>query len=163
MGKKQKKKIIVVVSGGYDPIHIGHIRLLREAKKKGDKLVVILNSNEWLKGRKGAIFMNARERKDILLELRCVDSVFIHQSTGKDVSSALEKIKPSVFCNGGNIKSRNDLPQREIEICDKYNIELLFSVGGTKKVRSSYSMLRDYCQTLYCNEDTIVEKLKKKF
>ena len=65
----------IVVSGGFDPVHVGHLELLQEAKKLGDHLTVILNSDRFLKEKKGFIFMPFRERKKILLGFNCVDKV----------------------------------------------------------------------------------------
>ena len=65
--RKVKNKIVVAVSGGWDPVHIGHVRLFNEAKKLGDELVVILNNDNWLRKKKGFVFMPQAERKEILL------------------------------------------------------------------------------------------------
>ena len=73
----QKKKVVVAVSGGFDPLHIGHVRLMNEAKKLGDRLVVILNNDNWLMRKKGFVFMNERERKEILESFFAVDEVVI--------------------------------------------------------------------------------------
>src|SRR3989338_955778 len=108
MRKEHKKKIVVAVSGGMDPIHIGHIRLIQEARKLGDKLVVILNNDNWLKKKKIHIFMHQKERKEILESIEGVDEVIIssHPKNPKDMSVAKEilKIRPDIFANGGDKK-----------------------------------------------------------
>lgn len=142
---KRKKKVTVAVSGGFDPIHLGHLRMFKEARKLGDKLIVIINSDAWLRRKKGAYFMTANERAEIIKEFECVDVVHIHNSMKPDVCGALEKLKPDIFANGGDRKKPEDLP--EAETCEKLGIQMVFNVGG-KKVRSSSSMLESYCETV---------------
>lgn len=142
---RSKKKIVVAVSGGFDPIHLGHLRMFKEAKKLGDKLVVIINSDGWLRRKKGAYFMTANERAEIIKEFECVDAVEVLTSVKPDVSDALAKLKPAIFANGGDRKSEEDIP--EAEVCKKHKIEMVFNVGG-KKVRSSSNMLESYCETV---------------
>jgi cytidyltransferase-like protein len=145
----KKKKIVVAVSGGFDPIHIGHIRLFQEAKKLGDRLVVILNNDHWLRKKKGKEFMPAEERKEIIEALECVDEVFIseHTENSKDVSvcNELLKIKPHIFANGGDRKpENNDLPPLEYKVCNDLGIKMVFNVGHGGKVRSSSELLKEY-------------------
>ena len=85
---------IVVVSGGFDPIHSGHISYIKSAKEIGDYLIVALNSDEWLEKKKKKVFMNIEERKDILINIECVDEVvtFKDDKNGS-CKDALEKIK----------------------------------------------------------------------
>ena len=85
---------IVVVSGGFDPIHSGHISYMKSAKDIGDHLIVALNSDEWLIQKKKKVFMNIEERKNILLNIECVDEVitFNDDDSGSCID-ALEKIK----------------------------------------------------------------------
>ncbi|KKL27629.1 hypothetical protein LCGC14_2383250, partial [marine sediment metagenome] len=73
----KEKPIVVTVSGGFDPLHIGHVRMFQEARKLGDRLVVILNNDNWLQKKKGRTFMSEQERKEILEALACVDEVVI--------------------------------------------------------------------------------------
>lgn len=135
LNKKQK---IVVVSGGFDPIHIGHVRMFEEAKKLGDRLVVILNNDNWLKKKKGYVFMDENERKEILLALRPVDEVIIskHKKDPEDMSvcGELEIIKPYIFANGGDRTEKN-IP--ELSLCNNIGCEMIFSVGKGGKVQSS--------------------------
>src|SRR3989344_5474179 len=87
LSKKSKKKI-VMVSGGFDPIHIGHVRMFEEAKKLGDELVVVINNDNWLKLKKGYVFMPEHERKEIVEAFHAVDRVILssHQKNTKDIS-----------------------------------------------------------------------------
>ena len=142
---KRKTGKVVTVSGGFDPIHVGHLRMFEEAKKLGDKLVVIINSDGWLRRKKGAYFMSSKERAEIIKAFGCVDDVFIYESVKPDVCGALEKIKPDIFANGGDRKNVEDIP--EAETCAKLGIEMIFNVGG-KKIRSSSTMLQSYCESV---------------
>lgn len=127
----------VAVSGGFDPIHIGHIRMIQQARKLGDRVVVILNNDNWLRDKKGFVFMSAKERAEVLMACG-VDRVYItkHKAgdTDRSVNKALADLKPAVFANGGDRKLGN-IP--EVEVCKKYNIEMAFNIGKGGKVQSS--------------------------
>ena len=127
----------VAVSGGFDPIHIGHLRMFKKARELGDKLVVILNNDNWLMTKKSFIFMPENERKEILEAFKYVDEVVLsyHEQNPKDssVCSELEVIMPDIFANGGDRKAGN-IP--EYALCKELDIKMKFNVGG-KKVRSS--------------------------
>src|SRR3989338_6760836 len=116
--KKNNKKVVVAVSGGFDPLHVGHVRLFQEAKKLGDKLVVILNNDHWLRKKKGYVFMPEHERKELIQSFTPVDKVILtsHKSNPSDMSvcAELSKIKPHVFANGGDRKL-NNIP--EVPVC----------------------------------------------
>jgi D-beta-D-heptose 7-phosphate kinase/D-beta-D-heptose 1-phosphate adenosyltransferase len=135
---KNKKLKIVAVSGGFDPVHIGHVRMFEAAKKLGDKLVVILNNDNWLKNKKGFVFMHEKERKEIIEAFKMVDKVVItkHPKNLKDISVCAEllQIKPDIFANGGDRKLDN-IP--EVAICKKINCQMIFNVGKGGKVQSS--------------------------
>jgi len=143
-----KNKKIVVVSGGFDPIHIGHIRMFGEAKKLGDKLVVILNNDNWLKKKKTHIFMHQKERREILESIEGVDRVVMtgHPKNPKDMSVSKEilKIKPDIFANGGDRKEEKDI--LEGEACRKVGCKMVFNVGQGGKVQSSSWLLVKYIQ-----------------
>ncbi len=141
----RKKSIIVAVSGGFDPLHAGHVRLFCEAKKLGDKLVVILNNDNWLKKKKRILFMTERERKEIIKALRCVDKVVLtnHPRNPKDMSvcNELEKIRPDIFANGGD-RTHKNIP--EVEVCKKVGCKMVFGVGKGGKIQSSSWLLEKY-------------------
>ena len=136
------KEKIIAISGGFDPIHEGHIRLIHEAKKLGDKLIVILNNDNWLFTKKGYVFMPQATRKEILLALRDVDDVIItkHKPNEEDTSVCVElaEIKPDIFANGGDRKQDN-VP--EVALCRSLGIEMVFNVGGGK-VNSSSELVK---------------------
>lgn len=102
---------MVAVSGGFDPIHIGHVRMFEQARKLGDELVVILNNDNWLRAKKGYAFMPEKERKEVIQALRAVDRVVItrHGVNDPDMSVVRElcAIKPDIFANGGDRKLDN--------------------------------------------------------
>ena len=140
-----KKQIIVAVSGGFDPIHIGHIRLFREAKKLGDKLIVILNNDNWLKKKKNYVFMSQKERKELIEAIAGVDKVVFsgHKTNPKDMSvcAELKKIKPDIFANGGD-RLADNIP--EVAVCDKLGCKMVFNLGHGGKIQSSSWLLTEY-------------------
>jgi len=151
--KKKNKKKVVMVSGGFDPIHIGHVRYIREAKKLGDYLIVILNNDNWLQKKKGKEFMPEIERKEIIEAISGVDEVVIsgHTKNTKDMSICKElmKIKPDIFANGGdrdekNAQDPNSSLYKDIQMCKNLDIEMVFNVGRGGKIRSSSELLKEY-------------------
>lgn len=146
----KKNNVVVAVSGGMDPIHIGHVRLIQEAKKLGDKLIVILNNDNWLKKKKIHIFMHQKERKEILESIKGVDEVVITSHPKNpgymDVGKELLKIKPDIFANGGDRKAEKDIP--EAEVCKKIGCKMVFNVGKGGKVQSSSWLLVKYVNKL---------------
>jgi len=147
--KKKNKKIVVAVSGGFDPIHIGHVRMFQEAKKLGDELVVILNNDNWygVKGRR--VFMSDRERKEIIESLKPVDRVIMtkHKPGTKDISVCreLEELKPDIFANGGDRFAHN-IP--EVATCEKIGCKMVFNVGQGGKIQSSSWLLDEYVKKI---------------
>jgi cytidyltransferase-like protein len=141
--KTAKKPRWVAVSGGFDPIHIGHVRMFEKARKLGDKLVVIVNNDNWLLSKKGYTFMPQKERRELIEAFPFVDKVVLtaHKPNDPDrsVSRELAKLKPAIFANGGDRKSTKDIP--EAETCKKYGIKMAFNVGVGGKVQSSSWMI----------------------
>lgn len=145
--KQNRKEKIVAVSGGFDPVHIGHVRMFKEAKKLGDKLVVILNNDNWLVGKKGYAFMPEEERKEIILAFAEVDEVILtgHQPnyTDRSVCAELEAIRPHIFANGGDRSPEGD-PVPEVELCNRLGIKLVYNLGHGGKVQSSSWLLKKH-------------------
>jgi cytidyltransferase-like protein len=137
-----KRKIVVAVCGGFDPIHVGHIRHFKAAKALGDELVVILNSDDWLRRKKGYIFMPFEDRKEIIESIRYVDRVipYVQDETGS-VAKTLEQIKPDVFAKGGD-RTISNIPKLEIETCRRLCIKVVEGVGGGK-IESSSWLVKD--------------------
>ena len=135
-----KKQVVVAVSGGFDPIHIGHIRMFQEAKALGDELVVILNNDNWLADKKGKPFMPGVERKEIIEAIKGVDRVVLTDHTPGDpdrsVCRALREIKPDIFANGGDRKPDGD-PVLEVDVCKELGIQMMYNIGVGGKVQSS--------------------------
>ncbi len=107
LSNRENNIITVAVSGGFDPIHVGHVQLLKEARKLGDRLIVILNNDNWLVKKKGLTFIPENERKEILEAIRYVDEVILtnHPENPSDMSvcKELELLKPGNDLS--NIKS----------------------------------------------------------
>ena len=139
MSGKTKKKIIVAVSGGFDPVHIGHVRMFKEARALGDELVVILNNDNWLLAKKGSVFMPEAERKEVLESIKYVDRVMLTEHTRDDpdrsVCRELARVRPDIFSNGGDRKNANDIP--EAKVCKDLGIKMVFNTGKGGKVQSS--------------------------
>ncbi len=142
--RKSKKPIIVAVSGGFDPIHIGHIRLFEAAKKLGDKLIVILNNDNWLRKKKGFIFMPQRERKELFESMRWVDKVILtgHKPNTKDMSVCreLKRIRPDIFAQGGDRNVKN-IPPCEVRLQKELGYKVVENVGRGGKIQSSSWLL----------------------
>ena len=129
---KYKNKI-VAVSGGFDPIHVGHVRMIQAASQMGD-VIVIANSDAWLLRKKGYVFMPYEERQELLYALKGVVDVFEGDDNDDTVCKNLEKIKPDIFANGGDRKEGN-VP--EYDLCANLGIKMEFGVGGNDKPQSS--------------------------
>jgi D-beta-D-heptose 7-phosphate kinase/D-beta-D-heptose 1-phosphate adenosyltransferase len=140
--KRVKNRIVVAVSGGFDPLHVGHIRYFKEAKKLGNYLVVLLNSDTFLKEKKGYVAMPFEEREEILEALRPVDEVVAVIDADDTVARTLEAVKPSVFAKGGD-RTRKNMPPAEIEVCQRLGIRMVFGVGGGKIRSSSWFIPRN--------------------
>ncbi|MEC7876489.1 MAG: adenylyltransferase/cytidyltransferase family protein [Bacteroidota bacterium] len=122
----------VAISGYFDPIHVGHLEYIAEARKLGDKLIVIVNNNHQCVLKKGKPFMDEKDRVIITSSLKDVDEVYLSVDHDKTVCKSLELLKPDIFANGGDRKN-NEIP--ESAICKKYNIKIIDGLG--KKIRSS--------------------------
>lgn len=136
---------IIIVSGGFDPIHSGHIAYLKSARVLGDQLVVALNSDEWLINKKGKFFMPFEERKTIIENLSSVDLVIDFEDDDEgSASNALIKVKEMypedhiVFANGGD-RNKGNIPEMSVN-----GIEFAFSVGGDDKKNSSSWILKKW-------------------
>ena len=136
----QSSPIVVAVSGGFDPIHIGHVRMILEAARLGDELVVILNNDNWLRKKKGEVFMPQEERKEILEAIRGVTRVILtdHEPDSEDttVCSTLRVLRPDIFGNGGDRKPEK-CPSTEVRLCQELGIQLVYNLGKGGKVQSS--------------------------
>lgn len=127
---------IVCTSGGFDPVHPGHVSCIFESKKYGDTLVVIVNGDDFLKNKKGKPFMDLKTRCHIISYIKGVDYVIPFEIKGDStVSVALGKIKPHIFTKGGDRIDASTIP--EWQICEKYGIKVVSGVGFDKRWSSS--------------------------
>ena len=128
--------ITVAISGGFDPLHIGHVEYMRKAKELGDYLVVIVNSDDFLIRKKGYAFMPLAERMAIVEALKPVDAVVACIDEDQSVCKTLEMLKPDVFANGGD-RNRGNIP--EAEVCSRLGIKMVDGLGA--KVQSSSDLV----------------------
>jgi cytidyltransferase-like protein len=132
---------IVATSGGFDPIHPGHISCIYESKQHGDTLVVIVNGDAFLTAKKGRPFQNLETRTLIVSGIQGVDYVVPFEIEGdQTVSKALEAIKPDVFTKGGDRTDKSSIP--EWGVCQKLGINIVTGVGHEKKWSSSWFLNR---------------------
>ena len=125
---------LVAVSGGFDPIHKGHIQMILEASKYGD-VVVILNSDVWLERKKGYKFMDFAQRSFIAGSIKGVMMTTGVDDSDGTVCEALYRLKPTYFANGGDRKTDNT---PEMDVCKELGIEMLWNIGGGKTESSSW-------------------------
>ena len=148
---KQLNIRIVAVSGGFDPIHIGHIRMFKEAKKLGDKLVVILNNDHWLRKKKGAVFMPQHERKELIKAIQYVDEVILtsHKPNPQDMSvcKELQKLRPHIFGQGGDRNTAN-IPPCEVRLQKEIGFKIIQNLGQGGKIQSSSWLLASYTEKI---------------
>lgn len=120
--------------------------MFEEARKLGDKLVVIINNDNWLRMKKGFVFMPQKERAELIRALPFVDKVVLtdHKKGDLDrsVCRTLEKLKPAIFANGGDRSPKQD-PVPEVALCKRLGIKMVYNVGHGGKVQSSSWMIRD--------------------
>ena len=137
-------KTIVLVTGGFDPIHGGHIDYFNAAKQLGDILIVGVNSNDWLERKKGQYFMTVTERVQIIENLRMVDNCILFNDDDNTAIEAIKNVKslyPNcriIFANGGD-RTKDNIPEMVFD-----DVEFVFGVGGTNKKNSSSDILRKW-------------------
>ena len=122
----------IAISGYFDPIHVGHIEYINNAKKLGDWLIVIVNNNKPCALKKGKHFMHENDRVLIVKNIKAVDEVFLSIDDDKTVCKSLKALNPDVFANGGDRKNY-EIP--ESKVCKENNIEIIDGLGD--KIRSS--------------------------
>ena len=135
---------IVLVTGGFDPLHSGHIEYFKEARQLGDKLIVGLNSDAWLARKKGRAFMPGHERSAIIENLKMVDGVILFNDDDNTAVEAIKNVKqlyPNdqvIFANGGD-RNAGNIPEMLIP-----DVLFKFGVGGTNKANSSSWILDEW-------------------
>jgi len=162
---KNWKKTIVILSGGFDPVHIGHVRMFREAAYLGHHIIVGLNSDEWLTRKKGKPFMEFEERKEVLESIKYINQVLpfnddddtacdliqkvydhywnnseFWEFEGADVdASGFMEYYDLVFANGGD-RGKDNVP--EVPLCKELGIEMIWGIGGGK-IQSSSDLIKN--------------------
>jgi D-beta-D-heptose 7-phosphate kinase/D-beta-D-heptose 1-phosphate adenosyltransferase len=137
---------VVVITGGFDPLHSGHLEYIKAAKQLGDYLVVGVNSDDWLVRKKDKYFLPLKERVAIITALKHVDWVVViddKDSTAIDAIDQTRSMFPKakiIFANGGD-RTKDNIPEMS---CGDHNIEFAFGVGGDNKMNSSSWILRDW-------------------
>ena len=135
--KETTRKKTVMVSGGFAPVHIGHIRMILEASKHGD-VIVVANSDDWLYRKKGFVFMEFDQRAEILAAIKGVIKVSGVDDYDGTVCEAIRRHKPDYFANGGDRKKHNTPEQA---VCKELGVKMLWGVGGDNKANSSSELI----------------------
>jgi len=138
---------IVLVTGGFDPLHSGHIAYFKAARELGDHLIVGVNSDDWLTRKKGRPFMSFEERSAIIKELACVDRVIGFNDSDDTANHAIFQLQSTsgsntkiIFANGGD-RTKSNIPEMQYT-----NVEFVFGIGGEDKKNSSSWILKDWSQ-----------------
>ncbi len=142
-------KTYYIVSGGFDPIHEGHIEMIKASAAASDGVILLLNSDEWLIRKKGTNFMNFKTRKIICENLKGIIDVIAFDDTDNSASDGILQARNKypdaklVFANGGD-RTRENIPEEPM--CVKCNVELKFGVGGENKANASSKILKEYVE-----------------
>ena len=136
-----------IVSGGFDPIHEGHIEMIKASAAASDGVIVLVNSDAWLCRKKGKNFQNMKTRKTILEDLKGVIDVLEFDDTDNSACDGIRKARAKypddklVFANGGD-RGKDNIP--EIPVCNECHVELAFGVGGDNKANASSWILDEW-------------------
>ena len=155
---------VIIVSGGFDPVHVGHIRMFKDAANMADKdarvnqvkVIVALNSDEWLERKKGKAFMPFEERKEILQSIKHVSNVIAFEDSDDTACEAIKQVHKKYghlttsffeddmicFANGGD-RIVGNVPSEESTLCEELGIKMLWNIGGAK-VQSSSSLVENF-------------------
>lgn len=129
--------MIIAISGGFDPIHVGHVRMIQEAAQQGE-VHVYLNTDEWLIRKKGFTFMPFKDRAEIVWSIEGVKMVIPAIDDDGTVCENIKRFKPDIFANGGDRGPENT---PELKLCNDLKIRTLWGVGG-KKIQSSSELVK---------------------
>lgn len=142
-----RQKTYYIVSGGFDPIHEGHIEMIAASAAASDGVIVLANSDAWLCRKKGKNFYNIKTRKVILEHIKGVVDVLEFDDSDNSASDGIRRVREIypqahlVFANGGD-RRKDNIP--EVEACEKYNVDLAFGIGGDYKSNSSSMILKKW-------------------
>ena len=135
---------IVIVSGGFDPVHKGHVRMVQAAAELGEQVVVGVNSDEWLRRKKGKEFMSHDERIEIMNAFKGVSRAVAFDDSDNSASDLIHQVRAQnpdlsiAFANGGDRTSKN-IP--EIQTCLDNSVDMIWNVGGGK-IQSSSDLIK---------------------
>lgn len=136
--------VVVCTSGGYDPIHPGHVSCILGSRPLGDTLVVVVNGDGFLRAKKGKPFQDLATRCDVVSSIRGVDYVIPFEIEGDTtVTQALEAVRPNYFTKGGDRVKGKSMPPEEEAVCTRHGIEIVDGVGRSKQWSSS-DFLREW-------------------
>ena len=128
----------VAVSGGFDPVHWGHVKMIADAARYAP-VMVILNSDSWLMRKKGYVFMPWKERAYILGNIKGVSVVSAVDDSDGTVCDAIKRHVPTYFANGGD-RGRSNTPEQSV--CEELDVKLLWGIGGEEKIDSSSDLAK---------------------
>tara|TARA_Y100000592_G_scaffold32231_1_gene51243 strand:+ start:73 stop:585 length:513 start_codon:yes stop_codon:yes gene_type:complete len=134
----------VMVSGGFDPMHIGHVRMIQEAAREFGEVIVAVNSDDWLLRKKGYVFMPWEERAEIARAIQGVTKVVAFDDSDNTACDAIRTHKPTFFANGGDRTTENTPEQ---EVCEEIGVQMVWGVGGGK-IQSSSDLVNDSAEHL---------------
>ena len=148
----------ILISGAFNPLHFGHLLLFKDASKYG-KVIVALNSDEWVLKNKGHLLFDFETRKSILEECKYISKVISFDDSEGDVTYALFSVRPTYFGNGGSATSYS-LPKEEMQVCGYLGIEPVFNLGDTSGDDVKESLMSVQQAIIkYANEK--IEKLER--
>jgi D-beta-D-heptose 7-phosphate kinase/D-beta-D-heptose 1-phosphate adenosyltransferase len=139
--RRFQRGYVVATSGGFDCLHVGHLRCILSSRRYGECLVVIVNGDGFLERKKGYVFMPLAERLEIVAAIGGVDHVVGWDDGSQFVAGALQLLKPDVFTKGGDRSSPSDIAPTELAACKEIGCRIEYGVGGRDKVQSSSSLV----------------------
>ncbi len=152
----ETKNKTVMVSGGFDPVHVGHIRMIREAAQHGD-VIVVANSDNWLFRKKGFVFMEFNKRSEILNSIKGVILVDSVDDSDGTVCEAIRRHNPDFFANGGD-RGRSNTPEQDV--CEEMGVDLLWGIGGDYKADASSTLVERFRKSSQKEEDIAPTRTK---
>ncbi len=144
--------VVAVVSGYFNPLHVGHLTLMEAAHEGADRLLAIVNNDAQQRVKKGVQITSQGDRLRMVLALKVVDEAFVSIDDGPGVGDSLRAVRERypqatiVFCNGGDRRTVDEVPDHECRSCAEAGIEMRFGVGGTDKADSSTRILEALMQ-----------------
>lgn len=132
--QKLGNRKLVATGGGFDPVHVGHLELFKRAKALGDRLVVILNTDDWIKKKKGYVFMPLADRQIILESIKYVDATVVSIDGEGGIIRTIELLRPHIYAKGGDRQGNT-----EAEVCNRIGCQRITGLG--EKIRSSSDMV----------------------